>query len=759
VFVKECATIKETSKVLPFVRIANFTDLQNNPSMKRILSIFLLLLSSIAFGQSQKDLTLQEIWASRQFAPQFVMGMESMNDGQHYSALRFEEDVIFIEKFSYAKGEKVAVIYDGSKFKLPDGSPISFDEYVFSADETKLLVPIEAEPIYRHSFKSDFIVIDLVTGKAEFLSRTAGKQQYAEFSPDGKKVAFVRDNNLFIKDLASGNELTITNDGKQNSIINGATDWVYEEEFALAQAFFWSPDGNKVAFLRFDESEVKEFNMAMYGSLYPSEYKYKYPKAGEKNSSVAVMVYDLAIKTTTKMNCGDSPEQYIPRVKWTSNSKELCITRMNRLQNHLELLLASPVSGEVKLLLEEKNSTYIDIHDNLIFLEDGKRFIWSSELGGRNHLYLYGMDGKRLNAITSGEMDVTEVFGLDEKNSTIWFQAAAPTPSDRTIFSVKLNGKGQKNLLPMGGHQNAEFSNTFSFFILQQSNANEPTSFALYNNKGVQVRMLENNQGLKDKLKEYRLTSKTFLKIPNGQGTDLEAWVIRPPDFDPSKKYPVFMTVYGGPGHNTVENQWEGSNYLWYQMLAQKGYIVVSVDNRGTQFRGEEFKKSTYKQLGKLETEDQIAAAKYMAAQPYVDPSRIGIQGWSYGGYMSSLCITKGADVFKMAIAVAPVTNWRYYDSIYTERFMQTPQENGSGYDDNSPINHVSRLKGKYLLIHGTADDNVHFQNSVEMVTALVKANKQFDLFFYPDKNHGIYGGNTRLHLYNMMTNFIIENL
>jgi dipeptidyl-peptidase-4 len=271
--------------------------------------------------------------------------------------------------------------------------------------------------------------------------------------------------------------------------------------------------------------------------------------------------------------------------------------------------------------------------------------------------------------------------------------------------------------------------------------------------------MLENNQGLKDKLKEYRLTSKTFLKIPNGQGTDLEAWIIRPPDFDPAKKYPVFMTVYGGPGHNTVENQWEGSNYLWYQMLAQKGYIVVSVDNRGTQFRGEEFKKSTYKQLGKLETEDQIAAAKYMAALPYVDASRIGIQGWSYGGYMSSLCITKGADIFKMAIAVAPVTNWRYYDSIYTERFMQTPQENGSGYDDNSPINHVSRLKGKYLLIHGTADDNVHFQNSVEMVNALVKANKQFDLFFYPDKNHGIYGGNTRLHLYNMMTNFIIENL
>ena len=727
--------------------------------MKQILSLLLFTCSFALIGQKSKDLTLQEIWASRQFAPQFVMGMESMNDGQHYSAMRFEEEGIFIEKFSYAKGEKVSTIYDGSKFKLPNGSPINFDEYVFSSDETKLLVPTESEPIYRHSFKSDFVVIDLATGKADYLSKTGGKQQYAEFSPDGKKVAFVRDNNLFIKDLANGSELVVTKDGKQNSIINGATDWVYEEEFALAQAFFWSPDGSKVAFLRFDESDVKEFNMAMYGTLYPSEYKYKYPKAGEKNSSVSVKVYDLTNGSTQTMQCGDSPEQYIPRVQWTVNGTELCITRMNRLQNHLELLLANPKSGEVKLLLEEKSPTYIDIHDNLTFLKDGKRFIWSSELGGRNHLYLYDMNGKKLNAITSGEMDVTEVFGLDEKNSVIWFQAAAPTPSDRAIFSVKLNGKGQKNLLPLGGHQNAEFSNTFSYFILQQSKANEPVSFALYNSKGEQLRMLENNQALKDKLKEYRLSQKEFLKIPNGQGTDLEAWIIRPPDFNPAKKYPVFMTVYGGPGHNTVENQWEGSNYLWHQLLAQKGYIVVSVDNRGTQFRGEAFKKATYKQLGKLETEDQIAAAKFMAELPYVDPSRIGIQGWSYGGYMSSLCITKGADLFKMAIAVAPVTNWRYYDSIYTERFMQTPQENGSGYDDNSPINHVSRLKGKYLLIHGTADDNVHFQNSVEMVNALVKANKQFDLFFYPDKNHGIYGGNTRLHLYNMMTDYILKNL
>jgi dipeptidyl-peptidase-4 len=421
--------------------------------------------------------------------------------------------------------------------------------------------------------------------------------------------------------------------------------------------------------------------------------------------------------------------------------------------------LANPASGSIRTLLEEKSETYIDVNDNLRFLADGKRFIWSSELGGYNHLYLYGMDGKKITALSTGNFDVTEFYGLNEQTGTLYFQAAAPTPMDRSIFTVKLTGKGQKNLLPASGHQRPEFSSDFSFFVMSQSSANSPTEYSLYNGSGKLIRSLEANTALKEKLAGYQLSKKEFFSFTTSQGVALNGWMIKPSNFDASKKYPVFMTVYGGPGHNTVENQWEGSNYLWYQYLAQKGYVVVSVDNRGTGNRGEAFKKSTYKQLGKLETEDQIEAAKYMAAQSYVDAARIGIQGWSYGGYMSSLCITKGADFFKMAIAVAPVTNWRFYDSIYTERFMQTPAENESGYDDNSPINHVARLKGKYMLVHGTGDDNVHFQNSAEMVTALVKANKQFDSFYYPDKNHGIYGGNTRLHLYTQMTNFILENL
>jgi dipeptidyl-peptidase-4 len=562
-----------------------------------------------------------------------------------------------------------------------------------------------------------------------------------------------------VKDLISGKEDAITKDGKQNEIINGATDWVYEEEFALSQAFFWSPDGSKIAYLRFDERKVMEYNMQTYGNLYPGLYTFKYPKAGEDNSMVNVFVYDAKLGKSVKMQTGDNKDQYIPRIQWTSKGAELCVTRLNRHQNHLELLLANPLNGEVKTMLEEKSETYIDVHDNLQFLQDGKRFIWSSELGGFNHLYLYGMDGKRINAITSGNFDVTEFYGINENTGLVYFQAANPTPMDRSLFTAKLNGKGQKNLLPVNGHQSPEFSSDFSFFILNQSNANAPSDYSLYSGDGKLIRTLESNKTLKDKLAEYTLSPKTFFNFTTKQGTVLNGWMIKPSNFDATKKYPVFMTVYGGPGHNTVENAWEGSNYLWYQLLAQKGYIVVSVDNRGTGNRGEAFKKSTYKQLGKLETEDQMEAAAYLASQSYVDAARIGIQGWSYGGYMSSLCITKGADLFKMAIAVAPVTNWRFYDSIYTERFMQTPAENESGYDDNSPINHVGRLKGKYLLIHGTGDDNVHFQNSVEMVTALVKANKQFDSEFYPDKNHGIYGGNTRLHLYTKMTNYILNNL
>ncbi len=728
------------------------------------LSILLFIGSIILFPinsnsqTAKKQLSLQEIWGSRTFSPSYVQGFESMNDGKHYVAMEADQSGQMLVKYSYASGDKVEVLWNSNEYNI-EGKPLEMDSYTFSSDESKLLIPTETEPLYRYSSRSHFVVVDLKTKSATYLSKDGGKQAYATFSPDGKKVAFVRDNNIFIKFLDTNRELAVTTDGKWNEVINGASDWVYEEEFALKESFFWSPDSRKLGFLRFDESRVKEFNMATYGSLYPGEYRYKYPKAGEENARVSAFVYDTESGKSVKVQTGDDPETYLPRMTWNHDGSKVCVTRMNRLQNHLELLLADPSTGVASTLLEERSKTYIDIHDNLKFLSNGKQFLWTSESDGWNRAYLNDIGSKKSIPISNAGVDITEVYGMDEKNSVLWYQAAWPNPMSRTVFSAKLNGKNVKPLIKSSGHQDAEFSADFSYVLLTESAASKPLTFTLFSRDGKTVRVLEQNKELQEKLAGYALSAKEFIKIPNGLGDSLNAWIIKPPDFDAAKKYPVFMTVYGGPGHNTVEDQWEGANYLWHMMLAQKGYIVVSVDNRGTQFRGETFKKSTYMQLGRYETEDQIAAAKYLGSLPYVDAARIGIQGWSYGGYMSSLCITKGADVFKMAIAVAPVTNWRYYDSIYTERFMQLPQNNAAGYDDNSPINHVARLKGKYLLIHGTADDNVHFQNSVEMVSALVKANKQFDMFMYPDKNHGIYGGNTRMHLYGMMTDYILRNL
>lgn len=724
--------------------------------MFRIASILLLFLFFLQ-AKAQKNITLTEIWASATFKPEFVYGIESMKDGLHYSSLSFDDDGnATIDQFKYANAEKVKTLFE-FKNKTINGLPLQPNEYQMSSDERKMLIPTEEESIYRHSTKAAYVVVDLDKQTINYLSND--KQQYAQFSPDGKYVAFVRDNNMFIKNIATSAENAITTDGAFNQIINGGADWVYEEEFSFAQAWHWNSDGSFLSYYRFDESAVKEFNMAIYGSLYPTDYKYKYPKAGETNSTVSIWTYDVKLGKSIKMETGENANQYIPRIKWTKNPNQLSITRMNRLQNHLEFFIADAATGKLKLLFEEKSITYIDITDHYHFLNDNKNLVWTSELEGFNHLYLIDLTTGKKKAITKGNWDITELCGVDEANQTVYFIAANPNPMEKQVFSVGLkNGKMNKISTQKGTHS-PDFSETFQYYIDQFSSADSPFEFNLYDKNGKLVREIETNKLLKEKLKSYTLQPKEFIKLPVEEGLELNAWMIKPPNFDATKKYPVFMTIYGGPGHNTVLDSYEHSNYLWHQLLAQKGYIVVSVDNRGTGMRGETFKKSTYKQLGKLEVEDQIAAAKYLGTLPFIDKNRIGVQGWSFGGYMSSLCITKGADVFKMAIAVAPVTNWRYYDSIYTERFLQTPQENPTGYDDNSPINHVSRLKGKYLLIHGTADDNVHFQNTVEMVNALVKANKQFDLFFYPDKNHSIAGGISRLHLYTKMTQFIEENL
>ncbi len=730
---------------------------------KLISSLFILgfLLYAInSFAQS-KTITLDQIWNNRIFSPDMVFGMNPLNDGNTYAAIEKGN----LEVYDFTSGDKIKTLVHADDLKAEDSeNGIQLRSYTLSKDESKMLIPTETEPIYRRSTKSLYYLFDLKTKKLQALSDN-GKQQLASFSPDGKKIAFMRDNNLFVKYIESGLEKQITTDGEYNKIINGATDWVYEEEFAFAKAFFWSPDSKKIAFYRFDESEVKEFQMAMYNDLYPDQYKFKYPKAGEDNAIVSIHVWHEADNRINTMDIGTETDIYIPRISWTQDDNLLAIQRLNRHQNHLEILLANPSNGQTKLLYEERNTYYIDITDDLFFLPDGKHFYISSEKEGFNQIYLYDMNGKLVRKLTSSNWDVTKIYGFDAKQNKIYFQAANKSPMDRSIMSVTLKGK-ITTILELEGTNNAIFSKNFSKLVNYNTTINTPYSIAVFDNKGKKLRQLIDNADLKATMKEYNFGEFSFFEVEDehilladGSNAKLNGYMLLPTDFDASKKYPVLIYVYGGPGSQTVTNSWDGSNGLWFQMLAQQGFIIVSVDNRGTGARGEQFKKMTYLELGKYETEDMITTARYLSKLPYVDESAIGIFGWSYGGYMSSLAITKGNDVFSSAIAVAPVSNWRFYDNIYTERFMRTPQENANGYDDNSPINHVDKLKGNYLLIHGSADDNVHYQNAIEMTNALIKADKQFELMIYPNRNHGIYGENARPHLYKLMTDFLNRTL
>ncbi|MBL4653197.1 MAG: alpha/beta fold hydrolase [Flavobacteriales bacterium] len=727
--------------------------------MKKIVFALITVLLITNFSHAQKrDVTIEDIWSNSTFKAESVYGLRSMNDGLHYTSLEDGK----INKYAYEKEGLIETLVSETELQPKgDGKSITIDDYQFSADENKVLIATETEKIYRHSSREIYYVFDLTTKKMSKL--TDDKVRYATFSPDGNYIAYVRKNNLFIANInptAKGSSIQtsyITSDGIFNKVINGATDWVYEEEFAFDKAFFWSPDGKKIAFYRFDETNVKQFSMDIYGTLYPSQDVFKYPKTGEENAKVTIHVYDTETKKTTQLDLGDY--EYIPRIKWTKSANTLSIQRMNRHQNVLDLILVNTNDYSQKVVLNETTETYVDITDNLTFLDNEKQFIWTSEKDGYNHIYLYDLKGKLVNQITQGTWDVTSYKGYDESTNTIFYISAEDSPIEKQLYTIGLEGKNKKKLTTKTGQNKAVFSKGFKYYINYHSSASTPNYVTLHDGSGKEKRVLKDNAKLVKTLEEFNISKQEFFSFKTKEGIELNAWMIKPQDFDESKKYPVLMYVYGGPGAQTVKNSWGGSNFFWYQHLASKGYIVVSVDNRGTGSRGAEFKKCTYKELGKYETIDQIASAKYLQSLKYVDGNRIGIWGWSYGGYMSSNCLFKGNDVFKMAIAVAPVTNWRYYDSIYTERYMQTPQENVNGYDDNSPINHVEKLTGKYLLVHGMADDNVHFQNTVELTEALVQANKQFDVMMYPNRNHGIYGGNTRLHLYNKMTDFVLKNL
>jgi dipeptidyl-peptidase-4 len=718
--------------------------------MRKIYLIYLLTFPLALFAQKKK-ITLENIWKTYDFYPKSVSGFNSMQDGNFYSKIDEKEENTEINKYSFRSGQKVRTLVNSKNLD------IDISNYTFSDDEKKILFATETQSIYRYSSKSIYYTYDIRTKKLEKLSDDM--VMYADFSPSGNKVAYVNANNLFVKDLSSGAITKITSDGELNRIINGATDWVYEEEFGLVQAFFWSPDGKQIAFYKFDESEVKEFSMDMFkNELYPSQYEFKYPKAGEDNSKLSIHLYNLEKNETSVISLNKDYE-YLPRMNWTKSSEILYVLGMNRHQNELDFILYNTSNKTSEVLFSENDKYYIDIHDNTTFTDNGKSLIWSSEKSAFNHLYLVNLEDGSMQQITSGDWEVTKYHGMNSNGNKVFYTSNEEGVINRSLYSIDLDGSNKIKLSSGIGTHSSKFSNGMKYYSNTYSTADTPPYISLHNYTGEEIRVLENNSQLTNKMKEFDLTNKEFFSFTTSEDVSLNGWMIKPSDFDENKEYPVFMFLYGGPGSQQVLNSWGWFNYFWYQHLAQKGYIVACVDNRGTGGRGAEFKKMTYQQLGKYETIDQIEANKYLASLEYVDGNRIGIQGWSYGGYMSSLAITKGADVFKMAIAVAPVTNWRYYDNIYTERYMRTPQENASGYDDNSPINHVDSLKGSYLLIHGTADDNVHVQNTYEMVSALVKANKQFDLFVYPDKNHGIYGGNTRLHLYHKMTNFIEDNL
>ena len=714
-----------------------------------------------AVAQTQ-NITLEDIWTKGTFRPKSVYGIRSMADGEHYCTMSRTG----ITKYSYATGEKVEDIclFGGPDMQKKAKPLPPMEGYEFSQDEHKILLSSGFEPLYRHSGVSNYYVYDVLEKTFTKISRN-GKQRLTTLSPDGTKVAFVRDNNLYWMDLATLEEHAITTDGKVNEVINGTTDWVYEEEFAITQGFQWSPDSKNIAYLRFDESKVKEYNMQMWGALYPEDYRYKYPKAGEDNSKVSLWIYDLVSTIGVPIVQTDSKTwEYIPRFQWTP-SGTLAYMLMNRLQNHMQIR----VNDEIKMIYEEQCDTYVEVPDTWQFITVGKgkkaqqQMLITSERDGYRHIYLYDMQGKLVKQVTSGEWEVCDVPGIDVKNQRLYYTSREHGAINKSLFVIGFDGKkkkclnySQSNIISIypnfigtdysftkdfnaptsGGTYNATFSDGCKYYICTYSNANMPPVYTLHNSRGTLVKVLQNNSELQGKMFDYGTQHKEFGSFKTGKGTELNYYTITPKDFDESdatKKYPVLIYVYGGPGNQQVSNSYGYSDYYWYHMLAEKGYVVFCFDGRGTGGRGSQFKKQTYRDLGRME----------------------------FGGYLSTLSLLKGNDVFRSAIAVAPVMNWRYYDNIYTERFLGLPKDNAKGYDDNSPLNFAEQLKGNYLLIHGTGDDNVHFQNSAEMVEKLENAGKQFEFRIYPNKNHSIYDatGQTRLNLYQLMTDFIMRKL
>ncbi len=725
--------------------------------IRRDLGAFLAIVMSVFLSASlcaqDNTLSLDEIW-NGQFSPQGLRSIRS-SDGGFFTVLERDAnaDIQVINKYNYASGQKVETIFSSDGYPELQGI---FD-YELSPDEQKILIKSERKQQYRRSYFAQHYLYDRVD---KSLIKIEGPDlQEVSFSPDGQFLSFVRGNNLFYWIISEQKGVQITSDGRQNYIINGVADWVYEEEFGFVQAYQWSREGNYIAFLRFDETQVPEFSMDVYGQgLYPEQSVFKYPKAGEKNAEVSLHVYSLSQGQATAIDLSQWPYEYIPRIKWTKNPDQLAVQLLNRGQNELTLLQVDMAQGQTQVLLQETDAAYVDIHDELTFLNDNS-FIWPSEQDGWRHLYHYNAKGELIRQLTQGNYDVTAFYGFNPRIGRLYFQSSKRGSIYRDIYSMNISGTNTVRFSQDKGTNSADFSKDFSHFIQTHSSSVTPYRYTLHSGlDGVELRVLEDNATLSTRIKGYELNPKTFDSL-NINGQWLNIYTIQPRVMDTTKKYPVLMYQYSGPGSQQVADRWNSANDYWHQYLVNQGLIVVCVDGRGTGLKGRDFKKMTQGKLGLYEVQDQIAAAEQIAEWSFVDPEKIGIWGWSYGGFMSANCLFQGQGVFSTAISVAPVTSWRFYDSIYTERYMGLPQDNPEGYDAYAPLDHVSDMTGALLLVHGTADDNVHVQNSMRLIDALVKANKPFDWLIYPDKNHGIYGGYTRHHLYRKMTDFIQKNL
>lgn len=733
--------------------------------MKKLFLLFCLVALTLGI-KAQNQVTLRDV-SRGTYRASNIYGIKPMLDGQYYTQI--SPDRKRIVKYSFKTGKQVEAIFDVEKAR--DCTLKYFDDYIMSPDEKLILIQTKTRSIYRRSFTAEYYIYNVKNNTIEPLSKN-GPQQVPLFSPDGFQVAFVRNNNIFLVKLLFGNsESQITKDGEYNKVLNGIPDWVYEEEFGFNRAFDFSADSKMIAYIRFDESQVPMYKFPLYKGMnpeytefatYPGEYTYKYPKSGEVNSTVSVHTYDIKSHVTRKMDLPLDKDGYIPRIKFTSDPEKLAIMTLNRHQNRFDLYMANPKSALCKVAIRDESEQYIkeDEYSNIKFYPEN--IVLMSERDGYNHLYLYTIGGNLVKQITKGKFEVKSFLGWDKQSNVFYYTSNEGSPLRTTVY--KIDGKGKKTKLSTRtGTNDAIFSSNYSYYINTFSNISTPTLITINDNKGKELATMLDNKKLKEKIATLTLPQKEFFTFRTAEGVELNGWMMKPANFDATKKYPVIMHQYSGPGSQQVLDRWGIGSFsdagMFEAYMADRGYISVCVDGRGTGGRGAEFEKCTYLFLGVKESHDQVEAAKYLGTLPYVDGSRIGIWGWSFGGYNTLMSMSEGSNVFKAGVAIAAPTDWRYYDSVYTERFMRTPKENGDGYDAGSAIKRAPKMHGSLLLIHGTADDNVHLQNMAEYSEALVQAGVQFDEHIYINRNHGISGGNTRNHLMNRVANFFLRNL